>query len=82
MSKVSLQEIVSVTSQARRSQLAENVLANNRLMNILKAQGYFDRPKLTRLQMFWRGFKVPFQRMRDAWLVLTGKAEICQGCDY
>jgi hypothetical protein len=66
-------EVVSMTIRLRAAQLAANIQANNRLMAML--DGYKPKP-LTRLERFWIGFKVPFQRMRDAFLVLIGKAEI------
>ena len=68
-----MDEIVSVTARHKSAQVAANILANNRLQAML--DGYKPAP-LTRWQRIKRKFGNGYCRVRDAWWVLTGKAEI------
>lgn len=72
------EEITSVTSRYRAAQLAANVEVNNRLRAMLAG----EKPKpLTRWERVRYAFNEYRCRFRDAWWVLTGKADISHAED-
>ena len=74
--KTSIQEIIATTTSARVQQLAENVMANNALMKLLKRHPY-KKYRPTELDRI----KERIQRIKDATAVLQGKARAVYGDD-
>jgi hypothetical protein len=77
--KPDLNEIVSITTRYRAAQMAANIQANNRLLAML--EGYKPKPP-TRWERFtWRVLHYR-NRVRDAWLVLIGRKDVCDPCEF
>ncbi len=68
----SIEEIMRVTTANRAGRVATDLMRVNDLSRIL----YADSKPATRWDLFVYRWRRRVERVRDAWLVLTGQAEI------